>query len=208
MYIIKRNFFLFSILIISLISCKKESFQTKNLKIELSNAVNRGAIKTFSIGQSYGGGYIFYIDGTGQHGLIISVKDLDGGPYSWSPSAPGLPIGALSEDGDLNTSKIIKAYGNVPKNTKPYAALAAKQYSNNGIKGWYLPSYIEIQKLNEPRRAGISLNIGSDTQYLTSSEDPFNGGGYQVLEYSSFAYAIYGTGKDILAYAVRPIRKF
>lgn len=207
MHIIKRNLFLFLILIISLISCKKESLQTKNLKIELSNAINRGAIKTFSIGQSFGGGYIFYIDGTGQHGLIISVKDL-AGTYRWSAPGSSLDnIGALNDDGNLNTTTIINRYGNVPKNTKPYAAFAAKQYSNNGIKGWYLPSYTEMLKLNGPLNTpGINLNIGTTTQYLTSSEDPFNPDLKQVLY---FAYqATYGTGRDIDAYAVRPIRKF
>ena len=30
---------------------------------------------TYTIGQSYGGGKIFYIDGTGKHGLIVAIND-------------------------------------------------------------------------------------------------------------------------------------
>lgn len=30
---------------------------------------------TYTIGQSFGGGKIFYIDGTGKHGLIVAPND-------------------------------------------------------------------------------------------------------------------------------------
>lgn len=194
--------------IVSLISCQKENTKTQDLTIELNNVQNSArAKKKFTLGQRHGGGYIFYIDGTGQHGLIVSLNDLIG-QYSWSPSTPGLPIGALSEDGNLNTNKIVQAYGKVPANSKQYAALAAKRYTAGGFKDWYLPSYLEIQKLNEPRLAGINLNIAPDLGYITSSEDPFNGGGYQVLYYSSYTYSCFGTSKDNASYTVRPIRKF
>jgi hypothetical protein len=208
MKITRNSSIVIVLFILCLISCEKENIKTQNLTIELNNVQNNTAKKKkFTIGQKYGGGYIYYIDATGQHGLIVSLNDL-AGQFGWSPSNPGLPIGALSEDGNINTNKIIKTYGKVPANVKPYAALAAKRFNAGGFKDWYLPSYLEIQKLNEPRLAGVNLNIAPDLGYITSSEDPFNGGGYQVLYYSSYTYSCFGTSKDNASYAVRPIRKF
>ncbi|MEI6436855.1 MAG: hypothetical protein WCP32_18680, partial [Bacteroidota bacterium] len=40
-----------------------------------TNMVGGGASLPFVIGQSYGGGIIFYIDGTGLHGLISATTD-------------------------------------------------------------------------------------------------------------------------------------
>ena len=42
-----------------------------------------GFTTSYYIGQSYGGGIIFYIDGTGQHGYISAASDQSGGE-TWS----------------------------------------------------------------------------------------------------------------------------
>lgn len=164
-------------------------------------------------GQFFGGGLIAYIDNTGMHGLIISLEDLPGGPYPWRKAneTSNVAIGAFFEDGMLNTNLIINAYGSTNTQNDTYAALVAKNYAGGGFNDWYLPSYIEWEKMNETRNSGVNLNIGNDVYYLTSSEDPWNNIGIQVLQYGSIIFdgkgGILGTGKDIL-YPIRAVRKF
>jgi hypothetical protein len=193
--------------------CIKEIVQTKNYPSEELISAKNGAgnPQTFQLGQVYGGGYIFYIDETGQHGLIISKNDVDGGPFKWRKENDTSAVGAFNNDGFYNTKRIIQVYGNVPKYVNPYAALAAKNYNGGGFNDWYLPSYVDWGKINATRNMSIDLNISSDVNYITSSEDPWNFVGYQVLFFTSAGYGgnggILGTGKDV-AYPIRVIRKF
>ncbi len=63
----------------------------------------------FSVGQSYGGGIIFWIDASGQHGLIADKTDTNyrmiwwGDRYYLLTGATGTAIGT----GAANTQKII-----------------------------------------------------------------------------------------------------
>ncbi len=161
-------------------------------------------------GQQFGGGIIAYLDSTGAHGLIISQNDMTGGPFPWRKAndTSKTAIGAFYADGMLNTELIIKVYGtnNTPTNT--YAAFVAKNYTGGGFNDWYLPSYSEWEKINQTKNSGVNLNIGSDVQYITSSEDPWNYVGIQVLLYRSYLNGgTIGTGKDVV-YQIRAIRKF
>ena len=61
-----------AILLISATGCVKEG--SKVSTVSQSNSSN--AVAAFQIGQAYNGGIIFYIDGSGQHGLIVSTADL------------------------------------------------------------------------------------------------------------------------------------
>lgn len=164
-------------------------------------------------GQLFRGGLIAYIDNTGVHGLIISINDLPGGPYPWRKAneTSNVALGAFFEDGMLNTNLIINTYGTPNTQNDTYAAFVAKNYTGGGFNDWYLPSYIEWEKINETRNSGVNLNIGNDVYYLTSSEDPWNNIGIQVLQYGSIIFdgkgGILGTGKDIL-YPIRAVRKF
>jgi hypothetical protein len=98
----------------------------------------------FTIGQVYGGGIIFYVDGTGQHGLIAAPSDQSIG-LKWFNSgsivtnATGLAIGT----GAANTTTIITVQGN-----GLYAAsLCRLFYNGGGFSDWYLPSLFELNQL-------------------------------------------------------------
>jgi Protein of unknown function (DUF1566) len=110
------------------------------------NFVSAAGGGPFTIGQSYGGGIIFYIDGSGQHGLIAAPND-QSVSINWTPSnnfpvtvnASGLAIGT----GASNTTNIISAQGNVS-----YAAsLCRLFYAGGGFTDWYLPSLYELNAL-------------------------------------------------------------
>jgi len=57
------------------------AYATNSLGTAYGNEVS--FTTTYYIGQSYGGGIIFYIDGTGQHGYISAASDQSGGE-TWS----------------------------------------------------------------------------------------------------------------------------
>lgn len=98
----------------------------------------------FSVGDSYQGGIIFYIDNTGEHGLIAAPSDQSDG-IKWSngndtvrTAATGTAVGT----GKANTKAIVDQLG--PGN---YAAILCDQLVLNGYDDWYLPSGDELDLL-------------------------------------------------------------
>lgn len=129
------------------------------------NQVTFATISSFSIGQTYGGGKIFYIDGTGQHGLIVSLQDLNTGMEWWDGSgattnANGFAIGT----GEANTSAIISTFG---VGAYP-ASLCRLFYNGGGFSDWFLPSLYELNQLNLVSNS-LGLSDLSGT-YWSSSE--------------------------------------
>ena len=103
------------------------------------------------VGELYGGGVVFWVDQTGNHGLICSMIDLSIG-IIWTTPAYQLitvPGGALSDwDGQGNTNAIVAQAGAGIS----YAAGLCDAYTNanfsTGIySDWYLPSRGELNHL-------------------------------------------------------------
>jgi hypothetical protein len=63
-----------AVLLLYFISCTKENLN-KPAVSSLQPANDLNQLDNFYIGQNYGGGIIFYIDSTGQHGLIVSAEE-------------------------------------------------------------------------------------------------------------------------------------
>jgi hypothetical protein len=151
----------------------------------------------FYIGQNYGGGIIFYIDGTGQHGLISSTSDQSTGTQ-WGCYLTSIPgTGSAIGTGQSNTTIIV--------NGCPTAGIAARICDDlvlNGYSDWYLPSSAELYQMYLQRNL-----IGSfaGTYYWSSTQ--WN---------SYFALVIYFIVtnnpflgyKDYTTYHVRAIRAF
>ncbi len=120
-----------------------------------------------SIGQSYGGGIIFWIDSSGQHGLIADKSDTSyrmikwGDAYYLNTGATGTAIGT----GAANTKKIIAVQG-----TKySYAALVCANYRGGGYADWFLPSKDELYQLYKQKSAGVVTGFTWGA-YWSSSE--------------------------------------
>ena len=96
------------------------------------------------IGESYGGGIVFYVYDNGQHGLIAATADQSTGIQWWNGTAilcnpvrnDGVPIGRI------NTDSIISKQGQ-----GNYAAAICAQYLGGGFGDWYLPSKYELNLL-------------------------------------------------------------
>jgi hypothetical protein len=124
---------------------------------------------TYTIGQLYGGGVVFYVDASGQHGLIAALTDQSigvgwytGGGSSTVTGATGVGIGT----GAANTTTVIGVQG-----TGSYAAsLCRLYYSGGGFTDWYLPSFYELDKLFLQRNNLPGLLTPLTSFYWSSSE--------------------------------------
>ena len=158
-----------------------------------------------TIGQSYQGGQIFYLDSTKQHGLIVSTVDINTVLVSWWHQATTVytfaernGIGA----GMYNTERIITKMSSL--NYVTTAAGLCSNYQGGGYGDWYLPSKAEFQEIWSNR---ILLNMQSNNKtYWTSNE---------TAGTTSIAVAFYFPNnvfqdKDKYAdkYNVRAVRKF
>ena len=175
------------------------------------------------VGELYGGGVVFYVDHTGNHGYICSMIDLDGGAGAyWSASASLVGAAARSDwDGQGNTNAIV---------AKGYATSAAKlcddyinaNYGTGIYTDWYLPSTTQILKLYMGLIEDVDQVLNNDGDpattpfvqgefYWTSLEAM--GSGAWAFYYESFDITIGGSNITINAktgnlYHVRAIRNF
>jgi hypothetical protein len=166
------------------------------------------------VGELYGGGVVFLLDHTGQHGLVLSMVNLSIA-QAWS-NVYGVLIGTTDDwDGAGNSGKIIAQSGHTNS-----AALLCENYTNTDygtgtFSDWYLPSIAEIKHVwnnfYEIQKA-LSNDGNAETTPLitishwTSSE--YNGNnGNAAYRFSFYSGTPGNYGKD-KTYYVRAVRAF
>lgn len=152
-------------------SCKKEK-QPEELKPITTK------------GSYYAGGVVFYLDGSGQHGLVMSDSDV--GEYKWRESNVGA-VGTTSYyigEGKSNTEEIVQFQG-----SGSYAAKACNDLVLNGYSDWYLPSQGELK---EAVKYESAIGLGgarywSSTEYYPDYDHTgYNAWFFQVSNPTSF----------------------
>ena len=133
-------------------------------------------VTTHAIGDTYGGGIVFFVYDGGQHGLIAATTDQSasirwyGGTYT-NTRARADGIGA----GLKNTAIIIANQGPVDGNA--FAATVCNEYSVTvgGVTygDWYLPSKHELNLLYLQKVAG-TVDGFSNNYYWSSTEADIN----------------------------------
>lgn len=178
-----KKIYLLSISFLILLSCSSEDSKTK-----------------LSIGQNYQGGAIFYIDATGEHGLIVSYSHFE---TKWGCQS-NLISGAKGSDkgtGSQNTIDIITGCSEVG-----IAARICADLVDGGYSDWYLPSRSELSYLHLKKVSLTNIflpndNFWSSTQYDNSSAYyQFFGGNPGAVSPS--------VGNKNSVYHVCPIRSF
>jgi len=165
----------------------------------IDNNCNGVIDENYFIGQNYGGGIIFYIDETGQHGLVCAPSD-QSTFAEWGCSsimivgADGTAVGT----GYQNTIDIVNGCS-----TAGIAARICYDLELNGYEDWFLPSKDELNLMY----VNLHLNGlgGFASAYYWSSTEPsinFNAY-YQAFDYGS-QFLSYKTG----TYYVRAVRAF
>jgi hypothetical protein len=124
-------------------------------------------IEAVKVGSRFGGGIVFYVDGTGKHGLIASRNGL-GYTGKWGcegVSIPGTISGTKTEigTGQANTTLIA--------NSCSEAGIAARfclDLVQNGYDDWFLPSKDELKMMYDTRSTNV---FSSETRWSSSQND-------------------------------------
>jgi len=141
-----------------------------------------GNFTGYEVGMEAEGGIVFYIDSTGERGLVAAMDDI--GPFFWG--CPGTITGANGTEigsGLSNTNQIVIACSESQNSlyamvNPSVAAREALEYESGGYNDWYLPSKDELKEMfNTIVNGGAEGNIGgfensyywSSTEYETSS---------------------------------------
>jgi Protein of unknown function (DUF1566) len=182
-------------------------YQQYNTLSIISNGTNWSILHTnvpFVVGQSYGGGIIFYVDGTGQHGLISSTSD-QSTTNIWSngslivTGATGTAVGT----GQSNTTTIVTQQG-----PGTYAASTCNNLVLNGYSDWFLPSKDELNLMYiNLASQGLGSFSVSGNWYWSSSEFSWNGAWVQRFS-NGFQQDVWKTETGPPAVHVRAIRAF
>jgi len=158
-----------------------------------ATATRQVVVQNLTIGQSYQGGKIAYIDSTGQHGLIAATQD-QGEDIQWYNAssltgATGTAIGT----GFANTNAIIAA-----QSSGSYAANIARDYNGGGYTDWFLPSTDELNELYAHQYA-----IGGfvDAYYWSSNEFDINDA--VIQRFGNGAFYRYNKSNTAIVRAVR-----
>lgn len=158
--------------------------------------------KPIFIGQSYGGGIIFYIDATKQHGLICAPSDYQ--PYwpylAWGGLGKLVGTGTAIGAGEINTFNIVMTIGN------ENAAGVCNDLVLNGYSDWFLPSKDELNEMFKQRNI-----VGANAKFYWSSseceDDPSFAAWIQHFSYAPFGNQN-GDYKSYNYYATRAVRAF
>lgn len=146
-------------------------------------AIGGSSVTTYSVGDFAQGGIVFWVDETGQHGLVCAKTDQDGGSgIRWYAGTYGVTraTGDGPFSGELNTAIIISSQVSLGDDGNDYAAQVCNdlQVTEGGktYGDWYLPSKEELDLMYQ-NKATIDATAGA------------NGG-------SSFASAIYWSSSE------------
>jgi len=127
----------------------EEVFNKKLTSNQTDNALGQDSMKpSLSLGDHYQGSIIFYLDATGQHGLIATTEIR---AVKWS-TVYETTDAVYMNDGQLNTRIIVEYMTrriHVGKNVENTAPFICNNLSIKGYSDWYLPSIQELKLLLE-----------------------------------------------------------
>jgi hypothetical protein len=146
----------------------------------------RTLFEPLNIGQSYGGGIIFYIDGTGRHGFVCAPTDQSTGAQWGCDSTEVGGTSAYLGTGQGNTVAILSGCSEVG-----IAAQICDDLELNGYNDWFLPSLGDLWTMWSEKSVigGISeASYWSSFEYNAYygyTQDFTNGGQYYIRKYET-----------------------
>lgn len=171
-------------------------------------------IPTYSIGDFAHGGVVFWVDETGQHGLVCALVDQDGGSgIKWRAGSTNyntlfLGGGSRAYGGEANTTQILAVHA-AKNDMDPHAASVCRYYSAGDFGDWYLPNMWELNQIYlnraviEPILIAHGGTAFANEHYWTSTE-----GNSVSAAYVGFDNINSGTTSKSELKRVRAIRAF
>ena len=147
------------------------------------------------VGSRFGGGIVFYVDGTGKHGLISARNGLG---YTGALGCVGVTVPGTQTDlgtGQANTTLITNSCSD--------AGIAARFCDNlvhNGYDDWFLPSKDELNLMYINR---VTIGFSNETRWSSSQND---GNTAWAQKFDANGDQITPSKNSILG--ARPIRSF
>ena len=169
-----------------------------------NNLISVSGACGLSIGDTYQGGIIFYLDASGCHGLIAAPNDQSTGIQWYNGTYTNTTaFSSCVGCGDGNTSAIVYSQG-----AGSYAAKTCYDLSLGGYNDWYLPSKYELNLMYQNIGQGNALGLGNvggfaSNLYWSSTENDFNDAWVQ-----DFANGSQNNGIKNLPTYVRAVRAF
>ncbi len=121
---------------------------------------------TIRVGDALAGGTVFYVDNTGQSGLIVANND-EVGTHEYDTLAGDTPAASDNYDGATNSVALIALGGGRPEAADACAARGA---------GWFLPSFFQLSQLFS--KPFVVPNLVGNAGYWSSTQS-FAGNAYQ-----------------------------
>jgi hypothetical protein len=111
-----------------------------------ANPYKINAVSNHYPGELSGGGVVFYVDRTGEHGLIVSMTDLN--PEKWSNVNDSIGTAAKSPwNGQSNTNAIIAQAGHTTSAAKLCDDYTNINYGTGIFSDWFLPAISQLSQL-------------------------------------------------------------
>jgi len=168
---------------------------------------------THYVGELFGGGIVFWIDNSGQHGLIVSLVDISTSS-TWS-DVSGTLIGSAAQstwNGQSNSLAIIGQNGHTTSAAKKCDDYTNADYGTGIFSDWYLPAIDQLSLIYQARyilnkniEGTSATNILSLTYYWSSTERTNTLVWFQYFGYGN-AYFDYSSKNN--TNSVRAIRSF
>ena len=182
-----------------------------------------------AVGNSALGGTIFYVDGTGRHGLVVGPYDL-GKWGTTSTSIEGYPLaptstlvgtGVAPYTGIYNGQKATQLYLDAGGSSQTWGLKLAGYNASGSYSDWYIPNKDELVKLMEDyfyTLGGTIPNMydppgydgapyGTIQESLVNPSYPPATHRYYFFADASVPY-VAGTSAKIVGWPMRPIRRF
>ncbi|MBM3454875.1 MAG: DUF1566 domain-containing protein, partial [Bacteroidetes bacterium] len=171
------------------------AYATNSLGTSYGNEVS--FTTSLSIGSNYAGGIVFYLDSTGQHGLVCASSD--SGTYWWGCHNVLIGTSVNFGAGNSNTNLILSGCGQ-----RPIAASVCDDLVLNGYSDWYLPSKNELQLMYSNLHQN-GLGNFSWGHYWTSSEETPTTAWAMIIHWGAWDNP---TKLNHVSHRVRAIRSF
>jgi uncharacterized protein (TIGR02145 family) len=149
-----------------------------------------------AIGSPYAGGIIFYLDSTGQHGLVCAP--VDQGDNEWGCLGTDIPNTSTA----VGTGATNTAYIMAGCSQRPIAASVCADLVLNGYSDWYLPSIGELQLMYSQLYLQVLGGLNHGWYWSSSQDGPPNS---WYMAFFSGVVSSYGHSKtgDLHVRAVR-----
>jgi len=166
-----------------------------------------------TIGKSFCSGIIFYVDATGQHGLIGASND-QASTIEWGCNGTAIngADGTVVGTGSQNTTDILIGCSDNNITDSP-AARICRNYTGGGYNDWYLPSKDELYLLYLHKTIFVT-NIYTNAGGFESSSNAYYWSSSEIDNFNVWAQSFYTGNKEthskygIYKGRVRAIRAF